>query len=269
MKEVNINTLVSRSGFLNKNIPDDIIIVGKIDRLYIENKYEKLNLSNVECNEIYYRYQEDKSIKNHILPNSLKLIDYNYNLLKSLPYLPNSLIELHCSNNRLTSLPYLPNSLQKLNCSNNQLTSLPNLPNSLIELHCHNNRLKSLPDGSTSLPHLRLPDSLKKLNYSGNNELISLPKLPNSLEILRCYNNQLASLPDFTHIKNRLELNFYQDLPISYIPYNKNIYLNNSHLNKIIIEDYPYNPITNQKELDRYMKYVKNYQINRIKSARK
>ena len=39
--------------------------------------------------------------------------------------------------------------------------------------------------------------------------------------------------------------------------------------NKIIIEGYPHNPIRNQQDLDQYMDYIKNYQLNRIKSARK
>ena len=49
-------------------------------------------------------------------------------------------------------------------------------------------------------------------------------------------------------------------------PYNPNLKLYRN--NKINIKDYPHNPITNQEELDKYMDYVKNYQLNRIKSAR-
>ena len=64
-------------------------------------------------------------------------------------------------------------------------------------------------------------------------------------------------------------LNFNQDLPINYIPHNKKIRLSISEANKINIEGYPHNPITNQEELDKYMEYIKNYEMNRIKSARK
>ena len=39
-----------------------------------------------------------------------------------------------------------------------------------------------------------------------------------------------------------------------------------SENNKIIIEGYPYNPITSQDELDKYMEWLKR---NTIKSSRK
>ena len=220
MQEVDINTLVNKNNKLNKNIPNDIIIIGKINKIYIRNRYDKLDLSNVHCNEIYYRNQEGESIKNHILPISLKILYCTINnKLTSLPDLPNSLKELYLGHNKLTSIPKLPNLLQGLYCSGNQLTSLPNLPNSLKKLYCDH--------------------------------------------------NQLISLPDFTHINHRLELSFIQDEPINYIPYNKNIKLYNEEDNRINIEGYPHNPITNQEELDKYMDYIKNYKMNRIKSARK
>ena len=219
MKEVDINTLVNYRNDLLEIIPKDIIIVGKLDKLTIQYKYDKLDLSRIECNEIWYFNQEGEDIKNHILPNSLK--------------------GLFCSGNQLTSLPELPNSLKELFCSGNQLTSLPKLPNCLKELRCN------------------------------NNELTSLPKLPNCLKELYCTGNQLSSLPDVTHIDHKLLLSLNQDLAISFIPYNKNLILNKIYKHKIIIKDYPYNPITNQDELDQYMRYIKNYQLNRIKSARK
>ena len=94
MQEVDISTLVNKFNFLIENLPNDIIIIGKIDYLIISYKYDKLDLSKVECIKIYYENQEGDSIKNHILPNSLK--------------------ELYCSDNKLTLLPNLPNSLQNL-----------------------------------------------------------------------------------------------------------------------------------------------------------
>ena len=159
MQEVDINTLVNENNHLNENIPNDIIIVCKIDELIIKYKYDQLDLSKVKCDTIYYYNQEGESIKNHILPNSLK--------------------------------------------------------------------------------------------------------------VLYCDYNQLTTLPDFSHIDHKLTLSFIQDLPISFIPYTMNIELYKYEPNQINIEGYPYNPITNQEELNRYMKYIKNYQLNRIKSARK
>ena len=222
MQEVNINTLVDRHMRLNKNIPNNIIIVGKIDYIDIIHKYDQLDLSKVECNKIYYHDQDKNSIKNHILPNSL--------------------IKLSCTYNGLTSLPKLPNSLEILNCSHNNLTSFADtqLPNSLIKLICWNNKL-------TSFDETRLPNSLKELS---------------------CINNKVISLPDFSHIDHKIKLTFIQNLPIKYLHYNPNLKLNKIYNNKINIEGYPHNPITNQEELDKYMDY-QFHKINRVKSARK
>ena len=240
MQEVNINSLIDNE-CLDENIPNDIIIVGKIDKLNIQHKYDLLDLSKIECNKIYYQNQKGESIKNHILPNSLKLL---YIVI----------------DNMITSLPdHLPDSLEGLYCCGNYLSFIHNLPKSLKELYCSCNDLNSLPE---------LPNSLERLGCSFNN-LISLPELPNSLERLDCIDNQLISLPNFSHINNEILLYFSQDNPISYIPYNKNLKLYNIEDNKINIEGYPDNPITDQEELNKYMKYIKNYEMNRIKSARK
>ena len=40
MREVNINTLVDKYNYLNKNIPNNIIIVGKVCRLNINYSYK-------------------------------------------------------------------------------------------------------------------------------------------------------------------------------------------------------------------------------------
>ena len=259
MQEIDINELINQYNNLNANIPNNVIIVGKIIKLYIKYKYNQLDLSELECNKIYYINQKGESMKNHKLPNSLQELWCCHNKLTSLPNLPNSLKELYCNSNQLVSLPDLPNSLQKLICWNNKLVSLPDLPNSLQYLDCRSNELILLPD---------LHNSLEEL-YCYNNQLLSLPDLPNSLQKLWCDNNQLLSHPDFTHIDHELELSFIQDKPISYIPYNKNIKLCRICDNKIIIKGYPYNPITNQEDLNKYMEYIKNYEMNRIKSARK
>ena len=262
MREIDINRLVDKYDNLYENISNNIIIVGGINKLYIKYKYDQLDLSKVKCYQIYYWYQEGESIKNHILPNSLETLSCYCSKITSFTdvQLPNSLIDLYCNNNQLISLPNLPNSLKYLHCSNNQLTSLPDLPNSLESLYCHNNQLALIPE---------LPNPLKYL-YCYNNQLTSFTsvQIPYLLEILKCSHNRLTSLPDFSHIDHALELSFIQDLPISFIPYNKNIKLCDREDNKIIIEGYPHNPITNQNELDQYMDFIF-HKMNRIKSARK
>ena len=119
MQEVDINTLVDDYDELIDDIPDNISIVGRIYELNINHKYDQLNLSKIECKKIYYENQEGYSVKNHILPNTLK--------------------KLYCFRNKLTSLPDLPKSLKELYCDENKLTSLPDLPNSLKEIYCCNN----------------------------------------------------------------------------------------------------------------------------------
>ena len=54
MQEVDINMLVDKYNYLKQKIPDNIIIVGKINELCISNKYNQLDLSRVECNKIEY-----------------------------------------------------------------------------------------------------------------------------------------------------------------------------------------------------------------------
>ena len=248
MQEVDINTFFYKKkpfeGFcLKENIPNNIILTGKITRLNINYIYIKLDLSKIKCNKLYYYKQQGESIKNHILPSSLK--------------------ELCCSNNKLTSLPNLPNSLQNLYCSNNQLklisdgsTSLPHLrlPDSLEYLSCSNNKLISLP---------QLPNSLKEL-ICGNNQLISLPQLPNSLKELICGNNQLTSLPILPNSLFRVVLGDSILNKLEYNPDYKNIkfYLYNT---KIRIGDYI---IESEEDYISYMEDYEKYLFNKVKSAR-
>ena len=245
MKEVDICTLVSGyenygTPTLTKEIPDNIIIVGEIYSLIIQYEYDQLNLSRVECRNIYYQNKKGNSIKNHILPKSLKI--------------------LYCFDNKLTSLPKLPNSLKYLSCYNNQLTSLPDLPNSLETLQCNNNRLTLLP---------KLPNSLKFL-YCHINQLTLLPKLPNSLKYLSCYNNQLTSIPNICRILI-LYCNFFIDY-IDYDPDYQEIniifhsFYYDNELCKSYIEIKDYGRITSKEE---YIQYMEKIKLSKIKSARK
>ena len=99
--------------------------------------------------------------------------------------------------------------------------------------------------------------------------MVSLPDLPNSLKKLYCCHNKLTSLPDLTNINDNFRLQFYQNEPINYIPYNSKLKLCDYLNNKIIIEGYPNNPIINQDELNKYMNYQLEFLRNRKKSAKK
>ena len=250
--------LFGDDNYLKKSIPDNVVIVGKVCDFTINHtKYDKLDLSNVECNEIKYENQKGNSIKNHILPNTLKFLHCENNQLTSLPdHLPDSLIVLYCENNQLTSLPdHLPNSLENLCCDNNQLTSLPDhLPNSLQYKYCNDNQLITLPN---------LPNSIISLKCS-NNQLTSIVhlKFPNSLERLFLSHNKIKIIPS---LPENINFIFYQNEPVDYIEYSKNIRTCTINIEnfKLIINDIV---ITNQREWDNYMNLLLR---NKVKSARK
>ena len=114
MVEININDLVETDlwGFtyLKYDIPEDVVIFGKIEEdIIIKYQYNKLNLFNVECKKITYENQKGGSIKNHILPNSLKiLISYN-NKIKIIPSLPQNINFIFYQNEPVDYVEYNKN----------------------------------------------------------------------------------------------------------------------------------------------------------------
>ena len=208
MQEVDINTLIYNYYELNENIPNDIIIVGEIEYIDINYKYDKLDLSKVECNEIFYYNQEGESIKNHMLPNSLQHLFCFDNEITFLPeILPNSLKELNCINNQLTSLPKLPNSLKILNCSHNKLTYLPDLPNSLRKLYCSENQLASLP----------IFENEMVLVFNQDKPIEYIPYTKN-IELFDGVGNKI-NIKDYPHnpITNQDELDNYMDYQLKFL----------------------------------------------------
>jgi len=89
--------------------------------------------------DLYCCYNEPKMKDLPILPDGLKYLYCNSNILKKLPELPQSLEILECEYNLIRELPELPNTLKKLKCNNNRLKELPLLPDSLEELKCFDN----------------------------------------------------------------------------------------------------------------------------------
>ena len=73
MKEIIIEIFSKFTRLQHRFMGENIIIKGEIDKIFITYNYDKLDLSMVKCNRIYYGGGlEGESIKNHILPNSLK-----------------------------------------------------------------------------------------------------------------------------------------------------------------------------------------------------
>jgi hypothetical protein len=131
------------------------------------------------------------------IPDSVTLIDCDYNKLNELPRLPHQLFSLSCSHNNLIRLPdiYDMYDFQMLDCTNNKIVELPELPSSLRQVECHHNNLTKLPE---------LPDKLEILECQ-NNEITVLPNLPSGLTKLDCYDNKLISLPE---LPNSLKILF-------------------------------------------------------------
>lgn len=240
-------------GFLTENIPNDIMIVGEIDILHITYQYNELNLYKLNCNHIMYYRQINYSIKNHILPNNLKIIWLQNNKIISLPnYLPNQLEELYCYKNNITHLPdLLPDSLIRLDVSFNKIKTLPeNLPNNLKMLSCEHNLLEKLPD-----------------------------HLPNKLDQLICSNNKLKYLPK---LNENLKLTLKQNSEFDYISYNPNIILFDNFLITAYMSKETINKLMNEKAKIKikgyekiiitqndYDEYMKLYSRTKFKSAKK
>ena len=306
MLKIDIEDLIGNNHDLIENIPVDTIIIGKIKYLRIKYKYDQLNLYKLKCKTIYYSNQQGESMKNHILPRSLRKLncDHHTNNTTHLPKLPPSLYKLDisrhdfCNTNEPNKI-ILPDSLAKFYLSNcnidcntldeilpkyliklilnyNKLTKIPdNLPNSLEYLNCSYNKLISLPN--------HLPDSLQELNCV-NNKLTSLPDiLPNSLESLDCFYNKLKFLNNTklpSSLKNLdLSCNKIKNIPL--LPDNIKLNL----IEEEDIDNISYNPtlkldedsefkingvlIDNQEKYDNYMKELYKFNMNKIKSARK
>ena len=239
MKKVNINKLVIKEKYntLIEILPNNIIIVGKIENIRIDFIYDELDLSHVECYKINYSNQIDDSIKYHILPNSLKV--------------------LTCYHNDVTSLPELPNSLESILCYHNRLTKFPKVPSTIKDINCSGNMIKSFY--YNSLKNTLLED----LNCFGN-QLTKLPTLPNTLKFLECSENQLEYIGK---LPENLEISIHQDKPLEYFEYNPTLISDTTMDIKFIVDGYNKNkPITNQDELDKYMEWLKR---NTIKSSRK
>jgi len=91
-------------------------------------------------NEIIINKGDVTSIVN--VPDGIKKITCNHNLLIGLENLPPSIEEVNVNNNYIEtlSLGYLKN-LYVLRCESNRLTILEKLPSSLVEIHAENNTI--------------------------------------------------------------------------------------------------------------------------------
>lgn len=123
------------------------------------------------------------------LPDTLKVLQCNNNLLHNLPNLPN-LISLRCYSNNLDTLPRLPDSLQELYCGRNKLDKIPKLPEGILHFNCSYNNLTKLPN---------LPMSTQ-IVYCSDNQLTQFPKLPDTLTELHCSNNKIVNIHLPTHL---------------------------------------------------------------------
>ena len=191
---MNIENLIDENyRFLDDNIiPKNTKIIGNADKLYINKCYNKLDFSELVCNDMICEKGNINTIG--ILPDSLKNLVIFKDNLTIIPFnLPPLLKGLNCNDNNLKELPKLPNSLEYLSCNNNNLKELPELPNSLKILKLSKNMVKELPDTLPSnleflnisfnlIDNIKnLPDSIEILVINGNKNLNKINKLPNNI----------------------------------------------------------------------------------------
>jgi hypothetical protein len=164
-------------------------------------KFTEMDLINNMAAQNYVLTLDNKGIKSIAGIEYFKGLKYLYgygNQLTSLPALPDTITVIEFNNNKLKTLPTnLPPKLKGLYVDNNELTSLPKLPTTLIFLSCSNNQLKELPSLTANLSSLRC-------SY---NKLTELPQLPSSLNYIYCSYNFITELPALPSMVEGLEIN--------------------------------------------------------------
>ena len=135
---MDIQKIVNKNNYFNMMLNNDIKIVGKIDKLIINNYFRyKVDLFEVDCNKIIFELKDQypENICNYILPNNLKILNINNLGIKCLPTLPDSLEELYSKNNNIKCLPKkFPLSLKYIDLRNNKIKKLPNDLSKINEL---------------------------------------------------------------------------------------------------------------------------------------
>ena len=119
-------------------------------------------------------FQEQGNITSIVnIPEKVKVLECQNNLIEELRDLPESLEELRISNNLISTLDLSKaKKLLKLNVSYNQLTSLSGLAESLLVLNCDHNKLQHLDLNATI--------KLTTLNCEENPQLV-LENLPETI----------------------------------------------------------------------------------------
>ena len=120
---------------------------------------------------IFHEQGDITSIVN--IPEKVKILSCQHNLLEELKDLPEGLDELHVSNNMIHTLDLSRcKRLKKLYCSYNKLTSLSGLAETLRNLYVDHNQLKTLD----LAPNIRL-----KILHCQNNPHLVLQNIPSTI----------------------------------------------------------------------------------------
>ena len=137
-----------------------------VQKIIIEKPGELTNISNI--------------------PNSVKILNCNHQMLKEIEKMPSELEELYVSNNVIEKFDCsLVPKLRVLHISNNELQELTNLPETLEILECENNQLKELNLANTI--------KLKELICS-NNPILMLQHVPPCISKLEMENNPFIEI---------------------------------------------------------------------------
>jgi hypothetical protein len=133
---------------------------------------------------IFENEGEITSIMN--IPEGIRELSVNNQLIISIDKLPDSIETLSVSDNHITKFDAsMVPKLHTLNISNNELTELTNLPETLKILNCENNQLRRLNLAGTPKLHNLV---------ASNNPILVLEHVPSSLVNLEMENNPFVEI---------------------------------------------------------------------------
>lgn len=180
-----------------------IKLIGEVNILFIYQKFKYLNLKDVKCNHLFYNLQKGEDLINHILPDSLIGLWFNYDFVydnfKNI--LPSN--DRRVLYNNISLLPKLPENLKYLDISNQNDIEL--CAKDLINLTtfiADNCELEEIPEFNDNMTYLYLNN-----NYIGGD--IKLPK-----NILCCdiNNNYIENISNLSELKKLRVLNISNNL---------------------------------------------------------
>ena len=191
-----------------------IKLIGKVNTLIIYQKFKYLNLKDVKCDHLFYNLQKGDILVNHILPDSLIGLWFNYDFAYDYykDILPSN--DRRILYNNISILPKLPENLKYLDISNQSdiefdVKDLINLTTFVAD----NCKLETIPEFSDNMNYL----------YLNNNYISGNIKLPKNILCCDINNNYIENISNLSKLKELKILNISNNL-IKSITIPENLY---------------------------------------------